>query len=110
PMLSRAHAPSLRAGPALDPVDFRDLRRRLVLDGCKWDPQVGDVATIAPFPLILVSGAWRNLSAAAETLARESVDLETSLLYRRDLHARLGLSRPLRRALRHVPCDAPLGP
>src|SRR5579871_6874782 len=34
---------NLWAGPALAAQTMSNLRRRLMLDGCKWDPQVGDV-------------------------------------------------------------------
>src|SRR5687767_11954262 len=86
-----ATLPVLRAGPALAPDAFAAIRRRLVLEFCKWDPQVGDVATLAPFPLILHRGAWRDLRRAAEQLARETLDAEHALLRRPDLHARLGV-------------------
>src|SRR5207244_726560 len=40
----------LRAGSPLAPGTFAALRRRAVLEGCKWDPQVGDVSTLSAFP------------------------------------------------------------
>lgn len=35
------------------PEAFDRVRRRMIFDCCKWDPQVEDVATLAPFPLLL---------------------------------------------------------
>ena len=60
----------------LDPSAFAEIRRRMMLEGCKWDPQVGDVATLAPFPIVLpavVAGALARLAEqlAAEVLAAE---------------------------------------
>src|SRR5438309_9623429 len=53
----------LRAARALDQVEFSELRRRAVLDGCKWDPQVGDVSTLAAFPLVLSRRVWSALAS-----------------------------------------------
>jgi hypothetical protein len=96
----QAASPALRAGLAVDDDAFAAIRRRMVLDYCKWDPQVGDVATIGRFPLILSRAAWRELASAAEALASETLELERRLIQRPDLHARLGLPRRLRRLLR----------
>ena len=48
----RAAAP-IRAGTLLDADAFYHLRTEMVLDGCKWDPQVGDVTTLSAFPLLI---------------------------------------------------------
>jgi hypothetical protein len=71
----------------------------LVLEGCKWDPQVGDVATLAPFPLLIGRQEWDRLAHAAERLTTETLALEAALLRRPELHAELGLSRALCGAL-----------
>lgn len=70
-----------------------------MLDGYKWDPQVGDSATLAPFPLLLARDVWRELAQAAELLAAETMMLESAVLARPDLLAELGLPAPVRRAL-----------
>jgi hypothetical protein len=88
---------SIRAGRAIDAETFAALRRRMVLEHCKWDPQVGDVSTIAPFPLVLSAAAWRELSTVAEALCAETMAIERRLLERPALVTRLGLPRPLRR-------------
>lgn len=82
----------------------------MLLHGCKWDPQVGDVSTLATFPLILSAGAWRELSADAEALAAELLAVEQALLGRPDLIARLGLPRRLRRVFVGLAAGRPATP
>jgi len=36
----------LSAEEPIAPFKFSPLRRRVLLEGCKWDPQVGDEATL----------------------------------------------------------------
>jgi len=88
-------------GPLPDAA-FERVRRRLVLDHFKWDPQVGDVGTLARFPLIVPADVVGGLFALAESLAAETAFAETELLTRPDLTGRLGLPRAVRRAL-HEP-------
>ena len=95
--------PRLRAGRSVDPQDFERIRIRMMLEFCKWDPQVGDVSTLCPFPLILPQSEWREICAAAEAMTRETLAMEDRLLGRPDLYAHLGLSRPLRRLMEHAP-------
>jgi glutathionylspermidine synthase len=97
---------ALTAGDALDPVVFGRLRQRAMLDGCKWDPQVGDTATLASFPLLLDRRAWQEIADASEQLAAETLALETAVLARPELLAELGLPRAVRRALQ---APGPLG-
>jgi glutathionylspermidine synthase len=85
--------------PPLPVDDFARLRRRLVLDHFKWDPQVGDVETLARYPLVLPAATVRGLAALAEALAAESEAAERELLSRPDLPRRLGLPRRIRRVL-----------
>ncbi|HEV7402817.1 MAG TPA: glutathionylspermidine synthase family protein [Chthoniobacteraceae bacterium] len=93
---------TLRAGEAVPAREFADLRREMLLRGCKWDPQVGDEATLAPFPLLLARSAWRQLAAWTEQLARELMEAEAELLARPDLHRTLGVPARIRRALREA--------
>ena len=86
----------------LPDAEFSRFRRRAIFDCCKWDPQAQDVGTIARFPLILRAGEWPRLSRLAQELAREALAAEAELLARPELHARLGLPRPIRRALARV--------
>ena len=57
----------------LDPSAFAEIRRRMMLEGCKWDPQVGDVATLAPFPIVLPAVVAGALGRLAEQLAAEAL-------------------------------------
>lgn len=86
--------------PAIDAVRFVQVRRQAIFDCCKWDPQVEDVATLAPFPLLLRREVWHELAALAEALAAETDAAESELLGRPGLHRHLGLPRAVRRALR----------
>lgn len=94
--------PPWRAAAAIEPARFVGVRRQAIFECCKWDPQVEDVATLAPYPLVLRRETWRELSAAAEALAAETLAAEAELVGRSELHRELGLSRPVRRALRHA--------
>lgn len=75
---------------------FAEVRREMELAHCKWDAQVGDVSTLAPFPLLIRGAAWGELVALTEALARETIALEEALLARPELHPTLALPRPLR--------------
>ena len=94
--------PPWGTAPAIEPIRFEEVRRRAIFDCCKWDPQVEDVATLAPYPLLLPRAAWRELEAEAEALAGETLAAEAELLERPELHAELALPHPLRRALRQA--------
>jgi len=98
-MTELANASAYRCGARLDPVAFAQLRRSLLLDHCKWDPQVGDVSTLADFPLLMPRDTWSKLARWAEALTVEANAAERELAVRPELHARLGLPRRLRAAL-----------
>ena len=85
--------------PELDAARFAAIRRRLMLDHCKWDPQVGDVSTLARFALVLPAEEWGRLARLAERLAAETDSAERELLLRPDLMRRLGLPAAAVRAL-----------
>lgn len=96
---SHAETTALRAGDSVNPKLAAELRRRAVLNGCKWDPQVGDVATLAPFPLIIKRTVWDQLSLWAERLALEAEAAEWEICRRADLLRALGLPRHLQSVL-----------
>jgi glutathionylspermidine synthase len=84
------------------PVDnesWLKIRRRAVLEGCKWDPQVGDIDTLSPFPLVLKASVWNQLARYAEQLTVEAIAAENEICHRPALIAQLGLPRALRRIL-----------
>jgi glutathionylspermidine synthase len=93
--------PWLAVSP-LTEVDFATLRRRAIFDCQKWDPQVGDVCVIARAPLVVRRDAWAEVERLASALAREALAAEAELVLRPELHARLGLPRAVRRALRRA--------
>ncbi|MBI5485778.1 MAG: glutathionylspermidine synthase family protein [Deltaproteobacteria bacterium] len=99
-----------RAAPPLPPGVFAEVRRRTIFEACKWDPQVGDVAVLAEFPLVLEPAAWSELAVLAEALGRETLAAEAELVARPELQRRLGLPWSVRRALRRAATDgAPPG-
>src|SRR5688500_17759699 len=83
----------LRAGASLAPDAFAAIRTRLLLDHCKWDPQVEDVSTLAPFPLLMPRREWSRLCRLAESLTDELLAAESELLGRPELHRTLGVPR-----------------
>lgn len=91
----------------LPPAELPGLRRRAAFACGKWDQQVGDVATFAPFALALRADAWATLRAEAEALAAETIAAEQELVGRADLWSRLGLPAALRRPLRRAAAPAP---
>ena len=101
-MTASTNASAYRCGARLDSTAFARVRRSLVLDHCKWDPQVGDVSTLADFPLIMPRDTWSKLAAWAEQLTIEAAEAERELASRPELHDRLGLPRRVRALL--TPC------
>jgi len=87
------------AGSELDAQSFHELRRTMLLEHCKWDPQVGDTHTLANFPLLMDQSSWRQLASWAESLAAEALAAEAELISRPALHRQLGFPWRLRRAL-----------
>jgi glutathionylspermidine synthase len=83
----------------VEPETFATIRRELVLNCCKWDPQVGDIGTLAPFPLVVRRSVWEQLASWAEALAVEAAGAEAEMLQRPELHSQLGIPRAIRRAL-----------
>jgi len=92
-------SPDIRAERTMDPVTFAAVYRRAVLDGCKWDPQVGDVSTLSPFPLVMRRSVWQELANHAERLSEEAVRAEAEIAARPDLLRDLGFPRSLARIL-----------
>jgi hypothetical protein len=84
---------------AVESERWLEIRRRAVLDGCKWDPQVGDIDTLSPFPLVLKASVWNRLARCAEQLTAEAISAENEISQRPDLIGQLGFPRALRRVL-----------
>lgn len=85
----------LRAGLALDNEIFTSLKRRLMLEHCKWDAQMGDVQTLADFPLLLPAREWQILASFAEQLTAETLAAEEEVLQRPELLPHLGLPQKI---------------
>lgn len=85
---------------AVTEEQFRYIQRRLSLDYCKWDCQVGDVSTLFPQPLLITTNEWERLKELAEALACELEDAEQELFLRPELHKMLGLPAALRSVLK----------
>src|SRR5690242_548564 len=107
PALGPSPEPPLRAGPLVGPAAFEAIRRRMALEGCKWDPQVGDVATIADHALLLARSTFRQLERMASALARETLAAEEELVKRPELFRLLGVPAPLRRCWSLPPTPPP---
>jgi hypothetical protein len=71
----------------------------MVLDHFKWDPQVGDVGTLARFPLVLPASVVNGLTLMAESLAAETAAAEDEFLSRPELHRRMGFPHRIWRTL-----------
>jgi glutathionylspermidine synthase len=89
----------LSCGSLIPRSTFATIRRRMVLEFCKWDPQVEDVSTLCPYPLLLQQDEWNQLIQWSEQLADETLNVEAELLQRPDLLCQLGLPRPVRKLL-----------
>lgn len=91
-------APWQEAAP-LSARDYQEIRRRTIFECCKWDPQVGDVASLADFPIVLSEAAWQLLGDAAETLYHETLALEEAMIRLPRWHRFLALPRRVRQVL-----------
>ena len=100
PLSRYSSANPLGFGTALRAGEFRDIQRRLSLDCCKWDSQVGDVSTLFRQPLLIAADEWARLRGLAEALASELDGAEQELFLRPELHKMLGMPAPLRAVLK----------
>lgn len=96
--------------PVLDAERFAALRNRMMLDGFKWDPQVGDVGTLAAFAVVLPVAIWYQLSELAERLTAEMLRAEEELLHRPELlklwtWQRAGISLTIKRGIDPGPIE-----
>ncbi|MGN6371318.1 MAG: glutathionylspermidine synthase family protein [Phycisphaerae bacterium] len=98
-MTSVAERETIAATAAVPAEAFARIRRRMSLEFCKWDPQVGDAGTLAPFALVLHADAWAELKSCARQLAAETLAAEAELLHRPDLWSVLGVPTRMRRVL-----------
>ena len=97
----------LRSESALDTKTIAAIRRRAALEGCKWDIQVGDVTTLAPFPIVMKRRVWERLAVLAEQLAAEAAAAEEEISHRPELLDELGFPQALRRVLAGTASQTP---
>jgi glutathionylspermidine synthase len=105
-----AYHPALRAAEPLTDSPWQAIRRQMLLAHCKWDPQIGDVQTLSPFPLILAGRTWHQLAGMAESAARELMSAERELIARPDLHRPLGVPRAVSKLLAETGENFSCGP
>ncbi len=86
----------------LPPTLFAQIRHRTIFECCKWDPQVEDVSTLCPFPLILNHADWQEISLLAEELASETMAIEAELVAKPSLHKQLSFPRSIRKIFEQV--------
>jgi hypothetical protein len=87
-------------GPRLSPTAFEVVVRRSVSESFKWNLDDGGQSRLCDFPLLVGRELADEFACLAVALDAEAREAELELLERPDLHARLGLAGPLRRALR----------
>src|SRR5579862_9585776 len=92
----------LRAGDRLNANVIYAIRRRMMLEFCKWDGQIGDVATLANFPLIITQATWHQLANLSESATAELLAAEEELLERPELHREIGIPWRIRRELKNI--------
>ncbi len=89
---------------------YSDYRYRAIFEGYKWDPQVGDVNTLARHVLLLTEEEEKELSAAAEGLYRETLALERQIAGDKAAIKNLGLPRAIEKmAVKLPPYDESRG-
>lgn len=78
---------------------FREVRRTTIFECCKWDPQVEDVCTLSPQPVVLTRAAWDKIDSLAGQLGQEIMAAEKELLERPELWREMALPFSFRRRL-----------
>jgi glutathionylspermidine synthase len=87
------------AGKPLSTKDWREYRKRVLLDcrDCGIEPE--DYFNLARFPLLMEAREWEALGTLSEKLTKEALAAERELILRTNLHEKLGLPAGIRRAL-----------
>ncbi len=91
-----------RVGALMPQDSFERIRRKMLLDHCKWDAQIGDITTLARFPLLISSETWQTLARLAENLTAEIYQAENEILTKPHLLASLSLPRAIRQRLEYA--------
>ncbi|MEM7627482.1 MAG: glutathionylspermidine synthase family protein [Planctomycetota bacterium] len=84
----------------IDAATWSTIRRRMMFEHFKWDPQIEDVSALGRRPLVLRRSVWQQLTRWAEAMYAEALAAEAEIAERPELIRRLGLPRPVRRLMR----------
>jgi glutathionylspermidine synthase len=92
-------SPAITIAESLSGDRMAAVTREAIFACCKWDPQVGDVAVLANFALVISPAGWGELAAEAERLYAETLAAEAEIARTPHLIKLLGLPSSLESAL-----------
>jgi glutathionylspermidine synthase len=87
------------AGKPLSKKNWKEYRKRVLLDCRDCGIERQDYFDLARFPLLMEEEEWQALAILSERLTKEALAAERELVLRTDLHERLGLTADMRKAL-----------
>ena len=86
---------------------YEDYKYDVIFNSYKWDPQVGDINTVAKHAVLLSRTLAGQLETWAEQLAYETILLENALLNKLELTKKLGITKGIRNKLHMLKnCEA----
>ena len=97
-----------KAGRPLSAKEWKEYRKRVLLDCRDCGIPPGDYFDLARFPLLMERKEWLTVARLAERLSQEALAAEQELIFRPELHEALGLPVAMRRVLRE--CGQKGGP
>ncbi len=72
------------------------IARKLQIDHCKWDTQVGDASVLSSQPLLIATTEWKWLCRKAEQAAEELFAFENEIAQSPSLQKLIGIPKQLR--------------
>jgi len=75
---------------------MRTIARKLQIDHCKWDTQVGDSSVLSSQPLLIATTEWKWLCRKAEQAAEELFALENEIAQSPSSQSIIGIPKQLR--------------
>jgi glutathionylspermidine synthase len=88
-----------KAGKPLSSKNWKEYRKRVLLECRDCSIERHDYFDLARFPLLMEREEWESLATLSEKLTKEALAAERELVLRTDLHERLGLTASMRKAL-----------
>jgi glutathionylspermidine synthase len=87
------------AGKPLSTKDWKEYRKRVLLDcrDCGIEPR--DYFNLARFPQLMEPEEWQTLATLSEKLTKEALAAEREIVLRADLYQKLGLPRDIAKAM-----------